>query len=71
MFSLTSSKSFIELGYTINAVLFTKKEQEVPMVVVGNKADNRDDRAVSAQMGSQLADVCKSEYIEVAALGNC
>jgi hypothetical protein len=81
MFGLTSSKSFIELGYAINAVLFTKKQKEVPfihsthltkqipLVIVGSKADKKTERAVSGQMGTQLASLCSTEFFEVSVPG--
>lgn len=50
LFSVLNSKSFIELGYLINAIFSTRKVQNMPIVIAGNKVDKAEQRVVFAIM---------------------
>src|SRR5690554_2455336 len=77
VFSLTDRKSFQEVRYVFaflsnrsefrDRTLRVKDKDKVPMILVGNKADLEDQRAVTKEEGEQLAKQFDVPYIETSA----
>jgi len=56
VFSLVSDSTFHDLTAIRNQIIKVKDTEDVPMVLVGNKADLVDKRCVSAEEAQSLAD---------------
>lgn len=55
VFSITNMNSFYELSELREQIIRIKEDEDIPLVVVGNKSDMEDDRAVSRARAFQLA----------------
>jgi len=55
VFSITNMNSFYELAELREAISRIKEDDDIPLVVVGNKSDMEDDRAVPRARAFQLA----------------
>jgi GTPase KRas len=51
-------------------IIQTKNTDNVPMVLVGNKSDLEDQRAVTTEEGKRLAIEMNSSFIETSAMQN-
>lgn len=68
VFSITSSNSFQELAQLRESIIRIKDDEDVPIVIVGNKCDMpEDDRAVSRATAFQLAQSWQKPYYESSA----
>lgn len=71
IFSLTSPSSFNELNILREEIVRIKGTQDVPFVIVGNKADLEEDRAIPTNTGQLLAKTWKrASYYETSAKHN-
>lgn len=68
MFSIIESSSFGEIPNLYESVLRAKEKTNVPMVLIGNKADLESQREVSSQQGRDLAKQFGCSYYETSAL---
>lgn len=55
VFSITNMNSFYELAELREQIIRIKEDEDIPLVVVGNKSDMEDDRAVPRARAFQLA----------------
>lgn len=55
VFSITSMNSFHELAELREQIIRIKEDENIPLVVVGNKSDMEDERAVPRARAFQLA----------------
>lgn len=55
VFSITNTNSFHELNELREQIIRIKDDEDIPIVVVGNKSDMEDDRAVGRAAAFQLA----------------
>ena len=55
VFSITNMNSFYELSELREQILRIKEDDDIPLVVVGNKSDMEDDRAVPRARAFSLA----------------
>ena len=67
VYSITDDQTLEELRTIREQILRVHRDRKVPMILVGNKVDLADDRAVSKEEGSQLASEFGSDFIEVTA----
>uniref|UniRef100_A0A6B2LKI9 small monomeric GTPase n=1 Tax=Arcella intermedia TaxID=1963864 RepID=A0A6B2LKI9_9EUKA len=68
VYSLTSRLSFTEVEEFYQQVLRVKDSEEVPMVLVGNKADLERERQIGQQEGQEKADRWGVPFFESSAL---
>lgn len=55
VFSITNMNSFYELAELREQIIRIKEDDDIPLVVVGNKSDMEEDRAVPRARAFQLA----------------
>lgn len=67
VFSVTDRSSFDEIYKFHKQILRVKDREEFPMILVGNKADLEQQRAVSPDEGLELARHLNIKYIEASA----
>ncbi|KAH9599648.1 Small GTPase [Trypanosoma melophagium] len=67
VYSITDAESFQQLKRIYTQLRRLKGDQSVPCVVVGNKIDEVNYRAVSTEEGSQFAAQANSPFLEVTA----
>ena len=67
VYSITDDQTFEELRSIRDQILRVHRDKKVPMMVVGNKVDLADDRAVSKEEGSRLAQEFGGSFMEVTA----
>ena len=67
VYSITSRSSFDELTAFREQILRVKDCDDVPMVIVGNKADLEEDRQVTQFEGVEYSKKCKSPHFEASA----
>ena len=67
VYSITDDQTFEELRSIREQILRVHRDRKVPMIVVGNKVDLANDRAVSKEEGSKLASEFGAQFMEVTA----
>jgi len=67
VYSITSRASFMRMKDLRDKIAWTKDEDRVPVVLVGNKSDLAKDRKVSTQEGKDLAAEFGCPFIETSA----
>jgi len=67
VYSITSRASFQRLKDLRDKIAWTKDEEQVPIVLVGNKSDLVRDRQVSVQEGKDLAVAFNCPFVETSA----
>ncbi len=67
VYSITDDQTFEDLRSIREQILRVHNDRKVPMVIVGNKVDLADDRAVSKEEGSKLASEFGAQFVEVTA----
>ncbi|KAF5404332.1 GTP-binding protein Di-Ras2 [Paragonimus heterotremus] len=72
VYSITNKSSFDELQPLYNELTVIKREEliRVPVMLVGNKADEAESREVSATVGKALAQKWKCGFMETSAKAN-
>ena len=55
LYSITSQSSFDQLQELRERIVRKKDSENVPMILVGNKCDLKDQRVISKEQGAQLA----------------
>lgn len=72
VYSITNKASFDELIPIYKELSLIKKEEltRVPIMIVGNKLDEDEQREVTKSFGETLAQVWKCEFIETSAKSN-
>eukprot|EP00349_Pseudokeronopsis_sp_Brazil_P000301 CAMPEP_0202961320 /NCGR_PEP_ID=MMETSP1396-20130829/5378_1 /ASSEMBLY_ACC=CAM_ASM_000872 /TAXON_ID= /ORGANISM="Pseudokeronopsis sp., Strain Brazil" /LENGTH=223 /DNA_ID=CAMNT_0049681053 /DNA_START=22 /DNA_END=693 /DNA_ORIENTATION=+ len=70
VYSIVDDQTLEELRSIREQILRVHRDKKVPMIVVGNKADMKKDRAVSRDEGKALADEFGAAFIEVSAREN-
>mmetsp|Transcript_3518 Transcript_3518/g.5481 ORF Transcript_3518/g.5481 Transcript_3518/m.5481 type:complete len:218 (+) Transcript_3518:91-744(+) len=71
IYSITDDQTLEDLREIREQILRVHTNQDVPMVVVGNKLDRQNpDRAVSSEEGTALAEEFGASYLEVSAKEN-
>jgi len=66
-YSITSHSSFEEITAFREQILRVKDEEEVPMVLVGNKCDLESQRQVATAEGAELAKSFGCSFMETSA----
>lgn len=67
VYSITSPETFAELEELRDQIVQSKGTADVPIVVVGNKADLEADRRISPEEGEALADSWGALFMETSA----
>ncbi|KAL2149890.1 hypothetical protein VTH82DRAFT_7566 [Thermothelomyces myriococcoides] len=67
VFSISSKTSFEELEMLRDDIIRVKDDEEIPMVIVGNKADLEDQRAVDRAKAFALSQRWNAPYYETSA----
>lgn len=67
VFSITSPSSLNELAGLREEIIRIKDDENVPMVIVGNKADLEESRAVQRAKGFSISQRWKAPYYESSA----
>lgn len=67
VFSVTDRSSFDEIYKFHKQILRVKDREEFPMILVGNKADLEQQRAVTSEEGLELARHLNIKYVEASA----
>ena len=67
VYSTTDDQTLEELREIRAQILRVHRDRKVPMIVVGNKVDLVDDRAVSREEGNQLSNEFGADFMEVTA----
>eukprot|EP00457_Paulinella_chromatophora_P009314 gb/GEZN01009376.1/.p1 GENE.gb/GEZN01009376.1/~~gb/GEZN01009376.1/.p1 ORF type:complete len:191 (-),score=38.91 gb/GEZN01009376.1/:585-1157(-) len=67
VYNITSQPSFDEVTLLYDKIMRTKDEGNVPIVLAGNKADLKDQRAVSYERGAELAKQWDCPFFETSA----
>lgn len=67
VFSITSASSLTELSMLRDEIIRVKDDENVPIVIVGNKADLEDQRAVSRSKAFTLSQRWNAPYYEASA----
>jgi Ras-related protein Rap-1B len=67
VFSITSASSLNEIGNLRDEIIRIKDDESVPMVIVGNKADLEENRAVPRAKGFSISQRWGSPYYESSA----
>jgi small GTP-binding protein len=67
VYSITDDQTFEELQSIRKQILRVHSDRDVPMMVVGNKVDLANDRAVSQEEGQNMAKAIGAEFMEVTA----
>lgn len=70
VYSITSCESFQVIQTIYDKLLDVMGKANVPIVLVGNKTDLHQERAVSHDEGKKLADTWKAAFIETSAKQN-
>lgn len=70
VYSITSSKSFEVIKVIYEKLLDMTGKINVPIVLVGNKSDLYNERAVLTEEGKQLANAWKVAFLETSAKQN-
>jgi len=65
VFSITDDATFEDLTTIRDQVLRAHENPKVPIILVGNKSDLEDDRAVSVEEGKKKAEIFNARYIEI------
>lgn len=67
VYNITSAASFDEVSVLYEKILRTKDVDSVPVVLAGNKADLKDQRAVDYEQGAELAKQWDAPFFETSA----
>lgn len=67
VFSITSSSSLSELAGLREEIIRIKDDENVPLVIVGNKADLEENRAVPRAKGFSISQRWGAPYYEASA----
>jgi len=67
VYSITDDQTFEDIRSIRDQILRVHSDRKVPMIVVGNKVDLADDRAVSKEEGSRAASEFGAQFMEVTA----
>uniref|UniRef100_A0A0K0DHV4 GTP-binding protein Di-Ras2 n=1 Tax=Angiostrongylus cantonensis TaxID=6313 RepID=A0A0K0DHV4_ANGCA len=72
IYSVTSKQSLEELAPIVKTLMEVKGSSlsEVPIMLVGNKSDDRERREVTKETGAKLADKWGTRFIETSAKNN-
>lgn len=70
VYSITSQKSFEVIQIIYEKLLDVMGKAYVPVVLVGNKTDLHQERAVSTEEGRKLAESWKAQFLETSAKQN-
>lgn len=70
VYSITSQKSFEVIQIIYEKLLDVMGKAHVPVVLVGNKTDLHQERAVTAEEGKKLAETWKAAFLETSAKQN-
>lgn len=70
VYSITSQKSFDVIQIIHEKLLDAMGKAYVPVVVVGNKTDLHQERAISTDTGRKLAESWKAQFLETSAKQN-
>lgn len=70
VYSITSQKSFEVIQIIHEKLLDVMGKAYVPVVLVGNKTDLHQERAVSTEEGKKLAECWKAQFLETSAKQN-
>jgi len=70
VYSITSQKSFEVIQIIYEKLLDVMGKAHVPVVLVGNKTDLHQERAVSAEEGKKLAESWRANFLETSAKQN-
>lgn len=70
VYSITSQKSFEVIQIIYEKLLDVMGKAYVPVVLVGNKTDLHQERAVSTEEGRKLAECWKAQFLETSAKQN-
>lgn len=70
VYSIVDDQTLEELRSIREQILRVHRDKKVPMIVVGNKADMKKDRAVSKEEGKALADEFGAQFVEVSVSKN-
>lgn len=70
MYSIISRQTFLDLKDIIDQISRIKDTNNFPLVIVGNKVDLEEQRAVSKEEGQALAKKWNAKYIEASAKAN-
>lgn len=71
VYSIVDDQTLEELRSIREQILRVHRDKKVPMIVVGNKADMKKDRAVSKEEGKALADEFGASFVEVSVSVYC
>ena len=67
VYSITAQATFNDLQELHEQIVRVKDQNEVPMILVGNKCDLEDERVVSKDQGQQLAKQFNCAFMEASA----
>ena len=67
IYSVTDKESFLNLNKHIERIVKVRGEQKVPMLIVANKCDLEENRAVSIDAGFQFAAMHDAPFYEISA----
>lgn len=67
VYSITDDQTFEELQSIRKQILRVHSRSDVPMIIVGNKVDLAEDRAVSQEEGKKFAKEIGAQFMEVTA----
>ena len=66
MYDITDFKSFDSISEWIKNI-YEKKDENFPLILIGNKCDLKDEREVSEEEGLETAEKYKTKYFETSA----
>ncbi|XP_054160781.1 GTP-binding protein Rheb-like [Oppia nitens] len=70
VYSINNMKSFDVVRVIYEKLLDMTGKVHVPIILVGNKLDLQHERVVSVEMGKELANKMKADFVEVSAKDN-
>ena len=66
MYDITNKKTFDSISEWIKNI-YEKKDEDYPLVLIGNKCDLKDERVISKEEGIEMAEKYKTTYFETSA----
>jgi GTPase SAR1 family protein len=70
LFSVTDKTSFNDLAMNAKPIRRKKDQKWMPILLLGNKIDDEENREVSEASGRKLAKEMGAKYMEISALNN-
>jgi GTPase KRas protein len=58
IYSITDRSSFESISNYLQQIIRTREDEDIPMILIGNKLDLNDERTVSYEEGKELAKDC-------------